>query len=70
MKRYYSTQRPVSLGTYPKPRGNKVLDVENFDERTYCEPVGRMAWGYIDYEQPLSEQDAENYDLVEAGRQK
>ena len=31
--RYYSTQRPVDLGTFPKPPGNAPVEIINFDER-------------------------------------
>lgn len=65
--RYYSTQRPLSLGTYPKPQGNKVLNIENFDERTYCEEIGREAWGYIEYELPVSEVLLKDFEMVKAG---
>lgn len=65
--RYYSTQRPVLLGTYPKPQGNKVLNIENFDERTFCEQVGREAWGYIEYELPVSDVLLRDFELVKAG---
>lgn len=65
--RYYSTQRPVSLGTYPKPQGNKVLNVENFEERTFCEQVGIEAWGYIEYELPVSDVLLRDFELVKAG---
>lgn len=65
--RYYSTQRPVSFGTYPKPQGNKVLNIENFDERTFCEQVGREAWGYIEYELPVSDVLLKDFELVKAG---
>lgn len=67
MKRYYSTQRPVSLGTYPRPQGNKVLNIENFDEKTFCEPIGREAWGYIEYELPVSPVLLKDFELVEVG---
>lgn len=43
--RYYSTQRPVGPGTYPKPQGNAVKEVFNFDGKTYCKEIGREAWG-------------------------
>ncbi len=39
--RYYSTQRPVDIGTYPKPDGNAPLVIVNYD----CDrrrPVVRM----------------------------
>lgn len=52
MYRYYLTQRPAMPGTFPKPQGNKVLRVENFDQRTFCEEAGREAWAYVEYEKP------------------
>lgn len=64
--RYYSTQRPVMPGSYPKPQGNTVKEVHNFDERTYCEEIGREAWGYIEYERPLHRDTAADYELTAA----
>lgn len=58
---YYSTQRPVGPGTFPKPQGNAVKEVFNFDSKTYCEEVGREAWGYIEYEKPLDPETAAGY---------
>ena len=66
--RYCSTHRPLSIGTFPKPQGNKVLDIQNFDDRTFCEEIGREAWGYIEYELPVSPVLLENFELMEAGR--
>ena len=66
--RYYSTQRPVAPGTFPKPKGNRVLEIHNFDKRIYREEAGRNAWGYIDYEKPLSEKEATDYELVKEQR--
>ena len=65
--RYYSTQRPVVPGSYPKPIGNTVKEVVNFDERTFCPTIGREAWGYIDYELPLSPVIARDMELVQDG---
>ena len=56
--RYYSTHRPVAPGTFPKPDGNKVIEIVNFDKRQYCREAGRDCWGYIEYEHPLSEKQA------------
>ena len=64
--RYYSTQRPVGPGTFPKPEGNKVLELHNFDGKTFFEELGREAWGYIDYEQALSPEQAASYELTPA----
>ncbi len=65
--RYYSTQRPVEIGTFPKPQSNKVLAIENFDGRTFCERIGREAWDYIEYEEPLDSKQVRDYELREEG---
>ena len=62
--RYYSPQRPVTPGSFPKPEGNRILEIHNFDKRTYCREAGRDCWGYIDYEKPLTEKEASAYELV------
>ena len=67
--RYYSTQRPIAPGAYPKPEkhavlGNEVLEIVNFDNKEYVEEIDRNAWGYIEYEKPLGHFDVINYELV------
>ena len=62
--RYYSTQRPVAPGTFPKPQGNKVIEVKNFDTPRYFDSIGDDAWGYIDYEHILDNHEAEQYELT------
>lgn len=57
--RYYSTQRPVSLGTYPK--SNNVVDIVNYNER--IEKDDTLAWGYIDYKEPLTQDLVNSYEL-------
>lgn len=63
--RYYSTQRPVSPGTFPEPPGNSPINITNFKEKTHIDSIIREAWGCIDYEKPLSEKDAQEYELTE-----
>ena len=46
--RYYSPLRPLSLGTFPKPQGNEILHIENFEERQNVPEIARQAWGYIE----------------------
>jgi len=62
--RYYSTQRPIGIGCYPKPVGNKVLNIENFDERKKVPEISRKAWGYIEYEYPVDGDQLRAYELV------
>jgi hypothetical protein len=62
--RYYSILRPISIGTYPKPKDNEVLKINNFDNRSYCKDIDREAWGFIDYEKPLSSDDVTKYELA------
>ena len=65
--RYYSTQRPVMPGGYPKPQNNEVLEIKNFDNKKFVEEVGCQAWGYIEYEKPLGHFDVVGCEL-EIGR--
>ena len=62
--KYYSTQRPVMPGSFPKPEGNKILEIVNFDGKQYVPKIGRDAWGYIEYREPLTEKEAADYELV------
>lgn len=59
--RVWSTLRPISIGTYPKEYG--VLDIVNFGGRKMVPEIGRLAFGYIDYEQDLPKEEQEHYDL-------
>ena len=61
--KYYSTQRPVDIGTFPKPPYNKPDEIFNYDQRI---PVGNgsfLAWGYLTYTRPLTEKQASDYEL-------
>lgn len=66
--RYYSVMRPVMPGSYPKKAA--VQEIENFNEKTFCEEIGREAWGYIDYSEELTESEAADYELVPAKESK
>ncbi len=61
--KYYSTQRPVDIGTYPKGPGNKPDEICNFDRRIPVEGGAFLAWGYLTYTRPLTEQDIFDYEL-------
>lgn len=63
--RYYSTQRPVMPGSYPN--WESAEEIHNFDTKTFCEEIGREAWGYIDYREPLTEEQAKDYELTLCG---
>ena len=60
--RYYSTQRPISSGTYPNGE-NKPVSIENFDERQLVENGQLQAWGYLEYAEPLSQKEMKDYEL-------
>ncbi len=65
MYKYYSTERPVSIGTYPKPKDNKPVNIENFDLKTYVPEIKAEAYGYLEYEQPLTSKQVATYELKE-----
>lgn len=62
--RYYSTQRPIVPGSYPKPEGNAVTEILNFEKKAFCEEIGQEVWGYVCYERPLSREQQETYELA------
>lgn len=66
--RYYSTQRPVDIGTYPKPDGNEPVVIVNYDcDRRRPVAGGHLhAWGELVYRKPLTKKQAEDYELVPA----
>ena len=63
--RYYSTQRPVSPGSFPKAEAAEKI--HNFDNKILCEEIGLEAWGYIEYREPLTKEEAEAYELTLGG---
>lgn len=63
MTKYYSTQRPIGPGTYPKPQNNKVIEIKNFDKKEKIEKEDINAYGYIKYEKPLMPAAAKTYEL-------
>lgn len=62
--RYYGILRPLSIGCFPQPKGNKILNINNFDSREYVEAIDRQALGYIEYESPLTFHDVQSYELI------
>lgn len=65
--RYYSPMRPLSLGTYPKPEGNNIIEIHNYDERIRVHDFPRPVWGYIEYDKPLADREMLDYELFERG---
>lgn len=62
--KYYSTQRPIGPGTIPQYTENPIKEIKNFDNRIFCEEINREAWGYVEYEKPLSQKEAAEYELA------
>lgn len=60
--KYYSTQRPVDIGTFPKTE-NGPLRFVNFDSREDVEQGQLKAWGYLVYDAPLTEKQISDYEL-------
>lgn len=61
--RYYSTQRPVDIGTFPKLPGNEPDEIANYESRIWVERDTRLAWGHLTYTKPLTEQQIADYEL-------
>ena len=59
---YFSTQRPVDIGTFPKTP-NGPLSYVNFEERLPVENGAFRAWGILTYSAPLAEKQIDDYEL-------
>ena len=57
------SQRPVDIGTFPKPAGNEPDEIENYDKRVPVEGGAFLAWGHLTYTKPLTEKQAADYEL-------
>lgn len=64
--KYYSTQRPISIGTYSRANNISIL---NYDEKKLVDEIGGEAWGELLYNTPLSKKQMEEYELVESKEQ-
>ena len=64
--RYYSTERPLGPGCIPRPAA--ITEVVNFGSKTFCESIGREAYGYADFTERLTEEQVKAYELVPDGR--
>jgi len=58
--RYYCLYRPPMPGTIPRGVSNIVA----FDERRNVPEIGREAWGYAEYDKPLTAQEVVAYELA------
>lgn len=74
MYKYYSLERPVSIGTYPVLKDNRLLSFDNFEEGNLCVKKTIVdndkvfkAWGYLLFEKPLSSKQIDDYELGDAG---
>ena len=61
--KYYSTQCPVDIGTFPKPPRNAPDEIVNYDQRVPVENGAFMAWGHLTYTRPLTKRQASDYEL-------
>lgn len=63
--RYYSTQRPVDIGTYPNNKINQPIVIVNYDvdRRRLVAGNHLYAWGEITYTKPLTERQMKDYEL-------
>ena len=62
---YYSTQRPVDLGTYPRPPDNLPVEIINYDVNSRIPVEGEVfeAWGELTYAKPLTDRQQYDYEL-------
>lgn len=64
--KYYSVNRPISIGTYPKKNN---IEIRNYENRRYVDEIMGNAWGELKYSEPLTEKDMFEYELKESKEQ-
>lgn len=64
--RYYSTQQPVDIGTFPKSPGCIPIEIANYEKRMLVENSTIKAWGELIYQKPLTEKQVADYELKPA----
>ena len=54
---YYSTQRPIDIGTYPNSYFNRPVHMDLYFTRQQVTGEAFQAWGAITYAHPLTERE-------------
>lgn len=67
MYHYYCIMRPAAPGTVPRP--SEVVNFKHFSERRYVAEIDRMAWGWVEYETPLTPMEISEYELISEPRE-
>ena len=62
--RAYAIHRPLGPFTWPSEHSDKLVELVNFDERTYVEDVGRWCFGYIEFSEDVPMEDLARYELM------
>jgi transcriptional regulator with XRE-family HTH domain len=65
--RYYATQRPVSIGTIPKT-DHGPISITPFESRAPVEHEHFEAWGYLEYSDPLTQKQINDFELRPSSR--
>ena len=60
---YYSTQRPIDIGTYPNSYFNRPVHMDLYFTRQQVMGEAFQAWGAITYAHPLTEREMQDYEL-------
>ena len=61
--KYYSTQRPIDIGTYPNSYFNRPVHMDLYFTRQQVMGEAFQAWGATIYAHPLTEREMQDYEL-------
>ncbi|WP_317395501.1 hypothetical protein [Faecalicoccus pleomorphus] len=61
--KYFSTQRPLEPGAFPNKED--LSRVVNFEKPTQCVAVGKEVYGFAEYQNPLTEKECKDFELIE-----
>lgn len=61
--RYFLLLRPPLPGTFPEAKTR--IGLHGYGTRKFVESIRREAWGYVDYSEPLTKKQIDDYELIE-----
>lgn len=66
--RYYLIERPLQLGAFPQTEDNKPVLVAPFGEKMDAPNIGAYAFGFVEYDHPLTPDQIYQYELTACGK--
>lgn len=61
---YFSPNRPLTPGSFPKRPDLKIIEVHNLDDRLPIKGAPVPVWGWVEYDGRLTDEEVYQYELI------